>query len=192
VDVWWEAPPAGTATDLAFSCDGGATWAEIASGLRGRRHPWHIPAGLYADACRIRVTVRDRGGACVGEGVSEEPFPVGGMSFTAPSGGERLPAGSVQSFRWSLHGSAMWTWLSWAPGTETLNLLLSRDDGSTWSGIASGRPWVRVGQDSVGFLWQVPAPGGTPDCRLKIQVVRDGAVVVESVSERFAIVTPPR
>jgi hypothetical protein len=98
------------------------------------------------------------------------------VTLMVPNGGERWAVGSTQTITWTLKNIPE----SSAPGANlpTLTLLLSRDDGKTYSAkLATGLPL-----STKDFTWKVTGTM-SEKCRVKITVKGLPKKLVEDVSD---------
>ena len=112
----------------------------------------------------FRLTARDGrpGGGGVGSAdTTVRVVPTAGpFLVTAPSGGQRFAAGSVQQVRWDVAGTAA------APiGTSQVRITMSRDGGRTWPVVLAAAT-ANDGAASV----TVPA-GATGAARVRVEAV---------------------
>lgn len=97
------------------------------------------------------------------------------QALLAPLGGETVAVGDTVAVRWGVRASAE---------VASVDVLLSRDGGATWSPLASGRP------NDGAFAWVADAPGQA----LRVRVASrdpDGNVGFSESPADFAIGSPP-
>jgi len=144
-----------TSIDVAFSSDGGTTYAAVAgcTGLAGTAQSctWTAP-GPATTAGRIRVTARDAAGQ-TGTATSGANFTVvsgtPSVTLTAPNTAVSWAIGSTQviTFDHNLGTGA------------TVVIDLSRDGGATWSSLSPG--FVTTSATTGSFGWLVTGPATT-------------------------------
>lgn len=131
---------------------------------------FNTPRALFVDDARGHVWIAD----WANHRVLRYGLPVEGtraVAFVAPTGGESVGAGTVQTVRWT------------SQNVTRIALAVSIDDGSTWTALDTV-------DASAGFAaWTVPATL-TAAARLRLRAHDDPTV--QATSGAFAIVAPSR
>jgi ELWxxDGT repeat protein len=146
VTVQWIASDTGglSAFSLSFSANGGATFSPIAGcqALVGtaRSCTWSTP-GPVTPAGVIRLIARDASGNTGGDDAS--------VSVATPTISVTAPNSNVT---WAVGSSRTISWTSNLGPSATVAIYVSRDDGSTWSTLASSAP------NTGSFAWVVAGP----------------------------------
>jgi hypothetical protein len=164
-----------TSIDVAFSSDGGTTYAAVAgcSGLSGTAQSctWAGP-GPATTQGRIRVTARDAAGQ-TGTATSGANFTVvsgtPSLTLTAPNTAVSWAIGSTQAITFD-HNL----------GTgATVVIDLSRDGGATWSSLSPG--FVTTSATTGSFGWLVTGPA-TSAARARVTWAGNPAVTGTSAA----------
>lgn len=131
---------------LDYSCDGGATWTQIAASVANTgSFGWQTPA-IDVGTCRVRATAVDRVGhtasSSSGDFAIDAAPPV--LALTAPVGAELFDGNTATSIAWTASDSHF--------GTAPIELELSIDSGATWTAIATtantgSYPWITPNVD---------------------------------------------
>jgi len=120
------------------SSDGGATWANVGSGVLGTRS---VSAIVFDPQNNSVVLAGGAGGGSVVRSAN------GGQSWTTVTGG----GGGITTINWNSDGTVVWA------GTESGVLLRSNDRGLTWSSVsvsgASGELHVAPSKTTPGTLY---------------------------------------
>jgi hypothetical protein len=174
-----------TSIDVAFSADGGASFAAVAgcTGLAGTAQSctWASP-GPATTQGRIRVTARDAAGQ-TGTATSS-------ANFTVTSGSPSITLTSpVTPVTWAV-GSTQAITFDHNLGTgATVVIDLSRDGGATWSGLNPG--FVTTSATTGSFGWLVTGPATTA-ARMRVTWAGNPTVTSASaVSFTIADTTAP-
>jgi hypothetical protein len=155
--ITWTASDYGgvSSVDLAYSADGGTSWALIASGqANSGSHSWTVP-NVPTTTARVRVTATDGPGNS-GSDMSDANFTIvggSGLSVTviSPNGGEVWEAGSAHNLTWTATDDV---------GVTAVDLEYSTNGGSSWTLIAAGEA------NSGSYPWVAPATTGAGRIRV--------------------------
>lgn len=123
---------------LEYSADGGREWQPVTDSIENTgEFVWTLP-NINLDSAMVRVvSTLDSSKFDVSDSVFTIASPF--ISVVIPDGGESWITGSEQSIRWMSAGPF-----------QSLDLLLSLDNGATWDLIAEDV------EDSGEFLWTIP------------------------------------
>jgi PKD repeat protein len=176
--VTWTASDNGALAsfDVAFSSDGGATFAAVSgcTGLAGgvRSCVWTSAGPVTANA-RIRVTARDAS-SNAGAGTSTFQIAAPAVTVTTPNGGENWGVGSIQRIAWTHNLGA----------GSTMRVDVSRNGGSSWTTIAAS---VANQTATTGFFdWTVT---GSTTTTARVRVVWTGGSASDTSNANFQIAT---
>lgn len=178
--IQWTTSPSVDSVDVYYSLDNGANWiVEIKDYPSYGAYAWN-PPDVVSSLLRVKVQVS--GNPSIFD-VSDapaslvSPVPPGPfITLIAPSQDTTWTIGEQDSIKWFTHRDIV-----------KVDILLSTDNGATWSTIVSGDTETPWDQES-NYLWNVTGPA-TDVARIKI-VGYDGtgAKLVEVLSEPFNIV----
>ncbi len=143
----WSTPRLSDAShlDIYYSADGGSRWDTVSLGeTNDSSYAWVVPPPL-SDSCLVRIIAYDLS-LNPGQDESDSLFRISDrippqVVVVAPNGGEDWGIGEVDTIRWIATDVL---------GVDSLSILYSTDDGSTWDTVSSGEP-----NDST-YFWTVP------------------------------------
>lgn len=155
--ITWSAsglPAGGSTAKLEYSVNAGSTYTTIVSALTNaagsNTYAWTLPAATDTSQGRIRVTITDSFSVDVLD-TSDSNFAIDStnptVSLTSLTGGTTVPGGASSNITWTATDTN--------PGTNTVNLDVSSDGGSTWSSIAAAL------SNSGSYSWSVPSVTST-------------------------------
>ena len=141
---------------IEYSTDSGSTWNEIVTGVDASTgvYSWAIP-DAQSGACSVKITstadanVYDTSDASFS---IVSPLPV---TVTSPDGGECWSYTNQHTITWS------------APGSATVIIELSTDNGSTWQTVASG-----ITASGGTYSWN-PPDTASEQCMIKVSDTDD-------------------
>ena len=175
--TWVHALAAGSPFRVDVSRDEGKTWATVAprvltNGSKGR-YAWTVTG---PSTTRARFRVASLGSASRSD-VNNSTFSIGAPSMTlhAPRAGENWGIGTDRRVVWS-HNLGL---------SERVHVDLSRDDGRTWTRIASN---FRLNGTTSARFATVPTGPETAAARVRISWARDPSL--NAVSRAFRIGVP--
>ncbi len=156
---------------LEYSTDGGESWTVITSSTTNDGcYSWHIPNGLSATTCKIRVTNTSDPNSY---DISDSNFtvtttlPPDTIKITSPKNGDQWIVGRHYYITWTTLGSI-----------TNVKIEYSTDGGSTWSLITASTS--NDGQ----YEWTIP---NTPSTNCKVKISNAANPNVYGESEIFAI-----
>jgi len=130
--ITWGAPAEATKFDLKYSCDKGATWTTIATGLNNAAYNWK-PAPTPKQnqtKCLMKVIGKDGSGKQIGTDTSDGPFSIEVIKLDSPNGGgAALTSGEMRSIVWTTNATRS--------DVAKVILYVTVDNGSTWEKIAT-------------------------------------------------------
>ncbi len=154
--LWEDAFVMAATVTLEYSTDNGATWTLITSNTANDgSYPWTVPNDP-SDMALVRIT--ENGGSNYSK-ESDNVFDIRPhVTVTNPNGGENILGCSVRSLTWEAGGT-----------TNTYNIDLSSDGGSTWIPIASN---VNNSNNFASYNWTVNNVNST-NCLVRVYDIAD-------------------
>jgi photosystem II stability/assembly factor-like uncharacterized protein len=130
--------------NVQYSADDGSTWTTLSplAGVNASNESfaWAIPATQpYTTQARLRL--QDKADTNNIYAVNEYAFIVGGIALTSPNGGEIWNREIAHPITWTNLGE-----------TQTVTLQYSRNNGTTWTNIATSVP-----VSAKTYNWNIPA-----------------------------------
>jgi len=152
--------------DVALSPDNGASWVFLASGVPAATATSGTFTGPMPSTVTTQALLRVSPAGNVGDGdVSNGPSTLAtpAIAVTSPNTNVNWPIGSSRNISWS-HNLGT---------SESVEIAVSRDGGSTWTSVASAVP--DSANTSGTFNWTVTGPPSSAG-RIRIIWTRDGHV----------------
>jgi len=150
--ITWSAFNTREEVNIQYSVNSGDTWTNIASSQENDgEYYWTVPDESSSN-CLVRISVTDGDPS----DVSDEEFSIiqplpSDITVTSPNGGENWTAGSTQQITWTGNGEI-----------DTVNIELSKDDGTTWESI------IKNTNDDGNYNWPIPETLSSDQCRVRV------------------------
>ena len=134
---------------------------------------WTIDPAIFPAGTSYTIGLSALSGAVYDYSNSAFTLQPAALTVTSPNGGESWPVGSTQRITWTNPG-----------GYTGFNLEISRDGGSTWSGLETGLPGTYTYRDVT-----VPAPAANT-CRVRVTGLYAGGSRSDISNANFVVTAP--
>jgi hypothetical protein len=151
--------------NIAFSADGGASWAPLAAGVPNATSTTGSWTGPMPSTVTTQARIR------ISQATNPSEFDVSDVNFTlaAPFVYVKYPNSNVL---WTTGSSYTITWNHNLGALEHVNVELSRDGGATWQTIGAN---VGLSSTSGSFAWVATGPA-TTTARVRVSWVSNASV----------------